>query len=44
MEILFKNYGAYISHLEQLSSTDSQALKRAEIKGYVKNGNRHVTL
>ena len=44
MEILFKNYGAYFGHLEQLSFTDSQALKQAEIERYVKNGNMHVIL
>ena len=30
MEILFKNYGAYINHLEQLSFINSQALKWPE--------------
>ena len=35
MKIMLKNYGAYISHVESLSQTDSQALKRAELKGYL---------
>ena len=36
MGILFKNYGAYyISHLEQISFTNSQALTQSEIEGYV---------
>ena len=33
MKIMLENYGAYISHVESLSQTDSQALKRAELKG-----------
>ena len=32
---MLENYGAYISHVESLSQTDSQALKRAELKGYL---------
>ena len=36
MEIDFKNYGAYIRRLEQLSFTDSQALKQAKIEGHIK--------
>ena len=35
MKIMLENYGAYISHIESLSQTDSQALKRAELKGYL---------
>ena len=35
MKIMLKNYGAYISHVESLSQTDSQALNRAELKGYL---------
>ena len=35
MKIMLKNYGAYISYVESLSQTDSQALKRAELKGYL---------
>ena len=35
MKIMLENYGAYISHVESLSQTDSQALKRAELKGYL---------
>ena len=35
MKIMLENYGAYISHVELLSQTDSQALKRAELKGYL---------
>ena len=32
------NYGAYISHLESLAQTDSQALKRADTCDMQKNG------
>ena len=32
MEILFKNYGDYISHLEHVSFTDSQALNGKKLK------------
>ena len=35
MKIMLENYGAYISHIESLSLTDSQPLKRAELKGYL---------
>ena len=35
MKIMLENYGAYISHVESLSQTDSQALERAELKGYL---------
>ena len=35
VNIMPENYGAYISHIESLSQTDSQALKRAELKGYL---------
>ena len=35
MKIMLENYGAYISHIESLSQNDSQALKRAELKGYL---------
>ena len=35
MKIMLENYGAYISHIESLFQTDSQALKRAELKGYL---------
>ena len=36
MEKVIDNYGIYIAHLESLSVTDSQALKRAELQGNVK--------
>ena len=36
MELFFKHFGPYMSHLEQLTQTDSQALKRTEICGLVK--------
>lgn len=36
MNIFLKNYGIFITHLESLSQTDSQALKRSEIEGFVK--------
>ena len=35
MKIMLENYGSYSSHVESLSQTDSQALKRAELKGYL---------
>ena len=35
MNIFLKNYGIFITYLESLASTDSQALKY-EIKGYTK--------
>ena len=34
-KIMLENYGAYISHIDSLCQTDSQALKRAELKGYL---------
>ena len=36
MEIVLNNYGTYITHLESLANTDSQALKHAEIEGEAK--------
>nr|XP_047122893.1 zinc finger protein 862-like [Hydra vulgaris] len=36
MNIALENYGAYISHLESLSQTDSQPSKRAELKGFLR--------
>ena len=36
MEIVLSNYGVFITHLESLSQTDSQALKRAELVGFSK--------
>ena len=36
MNIFLKNYGIFITHLESLANTDSQALKRHEIEGYTK--------
>ena len=35
IKIMLENYGAYISYVELLSQTDPQALKRAELKGYL---------
>ena len=35
MKIMLESYGAYISYVESLSQTDSQALKRANLKGYL---------
>ena len=43
MEILFKNYGAYINHLEQLSFINSQALKWPETEVYVKKIATRIT-
>ena len=36
MELFFKHFGLYMSHLERLEQTGSQALKRTEICGLVK--------
>ena len=36
MNIFLKNYGIFITHLESLANTDSQALKNHEIAGYAK--------
>ena len=36
MQLILQNYGTYMTHLEELCSTDSQAEKRAEIRGFVK--------
>ena len=36
MEIVLQNYGIFMTHLESLSQTDSQALKRAELEGFFK--------
>ena len=36
MELFFAHFGPYMSHLEQLTQTDLQALKWAEICGLVK--------
>ena len=32
---ILQNYGSYMTHLEQLTHTDSQLKKREEIKGFV---------
>ena len=36
MENALTNYGAYISHIESLSQTDSQISKQGELKGYLR--------
>lgn len=36
MEIALNIFGIYMQHLESLSKTDSQAIKRAKIEGEVK--------
>ena len=36
MNIFLKNYSIFITHLESLANTDSQALKHHEIEGYAK--------
>ena len=36
MNIFLQNYGIFITHLESIANTDSQALKRHEIEGYTK--------
>ena len=35
MKVALDNYGLFISHIESLSSTDSQATRRAELRGYL---------
>ena len=42
MEIVLQNYGPYLAHAESLAHTDSQPLKQAELKGYVKKW-KHAT-
>ena len=34
MQIILDNFGVYMGHIKSLSQTDSQASKRAELKGY----------
>jgi hypothetical protein len=34
MKIALEHYGAFLSHIESLSQTDSNPVKRAELKGY----------
>ena len=36
METVLQNYGVFMQHLESLTQTDSQALKRAELVGWAK--------
>ena len=36
MGIILANYSIFMAHIESLSQTDSQALKRAEIEGLAK--------
>ena len=36
LEIILANYGVFLTHLESLAQTDSQALKRAELVGFAK--------
>ena len=36
MEIILANYGVFLTHLESLTQTDFQALKRAELVGFAK--------
>ena len=36
MEIVLFNYGVFITHLESLAQTDSQALKRAKLVGFAR--------
>ena len=36
MEIVLRNYGVFMQHLESLAQTNSQSLKRAELEGYAK--------
>ena len=37
IKIVLKHYGAYMTHLEELATNDSQADKRAQIKGFLNN-------
>ena len=34
MQIVLENYSVFLTHVEYLSQTDSQAQKRSELKGY----------
>ena len=36
MEIVLRNYGVFMQHLESLAQTDSHSLKPAEREGYGK--------
>ena len=36
MEIILENYGAFMTHVESLSQTDSSWESRAKLKGYLK--------
>lgn len=36
METILAHYGVFMAHLESLATTDSQALKRAELEGFEK--------
>ena len=36
VEIVLRNYGSFMQHLESLAQTDSQSLKRVELEGYTK--------
>ena len=36
MEIVLENYGAFMTHVESLSQTDSSWESRAKLKGYLK--------
>lgn len=36
METILENYGVFMAHIESLSHTDSQVLKRAELEGFAK--------
>ena len=36
MAIVLQNYGVFITHLESLAQTDSQALKKVEIEGFAR--------
>ena len=36
MEIILANYGVFLTHVELLAQTDSQALKRAELVSFAK--------
>ena len=40
MEILLNYYGTYRVHIESLNQTDSQAIKRAELGGFMKKWKR----
>jgi hypothetical protein len=38
MRIALENYGAFVTHIESISESDSNPAKQAELQGYFNNG------